>query len=135
MPQESQHSRDVLSYRALYVLRRPLSSASPPALLPQRGEWPAVSRGRECPQGEGPIQCCQLRPRWADPGQESELWSHSPQTFSAKGPDGKCFRFCGPYGRCHTELCRPSMEAAADSIMQGDGSVLFQWNFIYTKNR
>lgn len=53
MPQEFEHSRDVLSYRASYVLRRPWSLASARALPPQRRERLALSPGWECPPPGG----------------------------------------------------------------------------------
>lgn len=105
--------RDVLSFRALYVLRRPLSSA------------PSEEGGADSvPQAEGSIQCCQPGTCRATQAKRVNYGAAVGRLF-CKGLDHKYSGLCRPYGLCHTtELCCHSPGAAMDN-MQANGHVFF----------
>lgn len=108
--------RDVLSFRALYVLRRPLSSD------------PSEEGGAgSVPQAEGSIQCCQPRTRWAAQAKRVNYGAAVSRLF-CKGLDRKYSGLCRPYGLCHTtQLCCRSTGAAMDN-MQANGHVFVPSN-------
>lgn len=90
MPQEFQYSRDVLSYRAFYVLRRPLGSATTSSAPAEEGAAGNV-KGWERPPSCRPRTC---RASQAKSLSSGAAWAD----VSCTRPDSKCFGLCRPGG-------------------------------------